>query len=287
MLLFTLLMKIIRYYILTLCVAYVQFACSQNAQQLNTKEVKVALRTVGHKLLLAQQDSTSLVLPVKKINDTNYKLKFENPLSIAPNTLVSIIEHTFKKAKLPQHYIVEIAQCANGEIAYSYQMKREKDTDIIPCGSRVLPKSCYVLFVKFKKDEKSYYLWIWTISLLVLGLFAFFIWKRKQILDNNSNSSLQVSLGSFTFYPEQHKLVKQAEEIRLSKKECEILEILTEKPNEVISREELSKRIWEDNGVVVGRSLDTYISKLRKKLKEDPKIQLTNVHGVGYKLVID
>ena len=48
--------------------------------------------------------------------------------------------------------------------------------------------------------------------------------------------------------------------------------------------EDLTKKVWEDNGVFVGRSLDTYISKLRKKLQTDESIKLTNVHGVGYKL---
>jgi DNA-binding winged helix-turn-helix (wHTH) protein len=93
-------------------------------------------------------------------------------------------------------------------------------------------------------------------------------------------------LGSFYFYPEQNKLVKEAVEIALSKKECELLELFVARPNEIIKRDELTKRVWEDNGVFVGRSLYTYISKLRKKLKSDTSIKLTNVHGVGYKLEV-
>ncbi len=76
-------------------------------------------------------------------------------------------------------------------------------------------------------------------------------------------------------------------EINLSKKECELLEILVANSNQIVKRDELTKRIWEDNGVIVGRSLDTYISKLRKKLKDDESIKITNVHGVGYKLEIN
>jgi DNA-binding response OmpR family regulator len=79
---------------------------------------------------------------------------------------------------------------------------------------------------------------------------------------------------------------KAAQEIDLSKKECELLSIFIEKPNEIIKRDELIKRVWEDNGVVVGRSLDTFISKLRKKLQDDTSIKISNVHGVGYKLEI-
>ena len=95
-----------------------------------------------------------------------------------------------------------------------------------------------------------------------------------------------LEIGSFKFYPTQNKLVKAAQEIGLSKKECELLSIFIEKPNEIIKRDELIKRVWEDNGVFVGRSLDTFISKLRKKLSEDTSIKLTNVHGVGYKLEV-
>ena len=66
----------------------------------------------------------------------------------------------------------------------------------------------------------------------------------------------------------------------------ELLTIFVGRPNQVIKRDELIKRVWEDHGVFVGRSLDTYISKLRKKIKEDPSLKLTNIHGVGYKLEV-
>jgi DNA-binding winged helix-turn-helix (wHTH) protein len=81
--------------------------------------------------------------------------------------------------------------------------------------------------------------------------------------------------------------VKSATEISLSKKECELLEIFVAHPNQIIKRDELTKKVWEDNGVFVGRSLDTYISKLRKILKDDDSIRITNVHGIGYKLEMD
>ncbi|NBP70070.1 MAG: winged helix family transcriptional regulator [Cytophagia bacterium] len=56
--------------------------------------------------------------------------------------------------------------------------------------------------------------------------------------------------------------------------------------NEPITRDQLLKEGWEDEGVIVGRSLDVFISKLRKKLIKDPKVQITNIHGIGYKLEV-
>ena len=111
-----------------------------------------------------------------------------------------------------------------------------------------------------------------------------FFYKRKHQSVLKQSSDTYNSIGHFQFYPEQNKLVKEAIEISLSKKECELLTLFIAKPNQIIKREELEKKVWEDNGVFVGRSLDTYISKLRKKLKDDDSIKLTNIHGVGYKL---
>ena len=111
------------------------------------------------------------------------------------------------------------------------------------------------------------------------------LYKNKQ-LQQVKQLKTMLLLGSFHFYPEQNKLIKEAVEIQLSKKECELLVIFAARPNQIIKRDELTKKVWEDNGVIVGRSLDTYISKLRKKLKDDDSIKLTNVHGVGYKLEI-
>jgi len=105
--------------------------------------------------------------------------------------------------------------------------------------------------------------------------------------DNVEEDSNYASIGSFQFYPEQNKLVKQATEISLSKKECELLAIFVSRPNQTITRDELTKRVWEDNGVIVGRSLDTYISKLRKILKDDDAIKITNGHGFGYKFEVE
>jgi hypothetical protein len=95
---------------------------------------------------------------------------------------------------------------------------------------------------------------------------------------------LRLCIPAITFLSNN---VKKATEISLSKKECELLAIFVAHPNQIIKREDLMKQVWEDNGVFVGRSLDTYISKLRKKLQTDESIKLTNVHGVGYKLEVN
>ena len=280
-----------RNYFLSL-IALALFAClvSCNTNQDRFSErVKIALRDVGNKLLLSQEDSTSLILPVKELSPSKFQLAFNNDLLFEPNTLVTLLDESLKTSKLPEYYIVEVIQCKEKETAYSYQMSAAEENTIIPCLSRYLEKGCYAIEVNFIKRavSKSYQNYILLIIASTLLLIILIFWYRKlskeKLVDIPVNYE---TIGSFKFYPQQNKLIKEAEEIALSKKECELLALFAERPNEIIRRQELTKKVWEDNGVFVGRSLDTYISKLRKKLQTDKSIKLSNVHGVGYKLEV-
>lgn len=250
--------------------------------------VKIALRDVGNKLLLTNQDSTSLILPVQKEEELKYRLSFQKVLAINPDSLVAIVNKSFEKTNLPSHYLIEVKQCFDFEVAYSYQKNKTEEKSIIPCSGRFLPQNCYTLEVRFlEKTAPSKNKFIWMLLLLVclFGAFVFFP-KRKKIKQPQSTNENGIALGKFQFYPEENKLMVEAIEISLSKKEVELLTLFVENPNKIIKREELSKRVWEDHGVFVGRSLDTYISKLRKKLSDDDSIKLTNVHGIGYVLEV-
>ncbi|MEZ4797972.1 MAG: winged helix-turn-helix domain-containing protein [Flavobacteriaceae bacterium] len=265
------------------------FSCSNDNKQEELVDItKVALRDVGHKLLLFNQDSTSLVKPIITLDNSKFQLSFEEDVSIHPDTLVNTIKNSFKKAGLSEYYLTEVEQCENEEVAYSYEIKQNIENNIIPCGGRQLPKACYVINVRFTKSlhkstNKNYFYVLLLLTLLVL---VFLLHKRKSKPLTISKNEGYAEIGSYQFYPNQSKLVKKATEISLSKKECELLEILVANSNQVVKRDELEKRVWEDNGVVVGRSLDTYISKLRKKLQDDDSIKITNVHGIGYKLEV-
>jgi len=252
--------------------------------------VKIALRDVGHQLLLSNSDATSLVLPIIELEKFKYKLSFKNQLSFEPNNLVSEVTNSFQKAGLPNYYRVEVVQCSDGEIAYSYQMSATEENTIIPCAGRFLANNCYAIEINFTNKKAPFFekqlLLLALLCSLVIFLLDYLYAARKEV-DDSVNNTKPMKLGLFQFYPEQNKLVKQAVEISLSKKECELLAIFVDNPNQIIKRDELTKKVWEDHGVFVGRSLDTYISKLRKKLKDDDTIKLTNIHGVGYKLELN
>ena len=264
-------------------------SCTKTQNPTPNQVVKIALRDVGHQLLLSNHDSTTVVPPIQDLGDNRYQLQFNTPLSIHPDSLVQLVKTSFKKANLPNNYITEVQRCSDNQVAYSYQMKQNIEQGIVPCGGRALKQDCYTITVAFYtiKASTPFAYYVIPLVLLIIGLLLYLKLKTKPKTTAQPISTNAKTIGSFVFYPEQNKLIKQSKEITISKKECELLSIFIAQPNQVIKRETLSKRVWEDHGVVVGRSLDTYISKLRKKLQEDKNIKLTNVHGVGYKLEVE
>ena len=279
------------YFYGSLCIALLSILLllvPDKKNELFSEHVKIALREVGNKLLLSNQDHTSLVLPIQEIEPLTYQLSFEKALIINPDSLVTLVAQNFQKANLPTHYQIEVKQCEDFEVAYSFLKYANQEKSIIPCSGRVLPQQCYaieVLFLETTVSSCSKLIWI----LLLMGslvLALIFFPKPKKTKQSDTKNQNSISLGQFMFYPDENKLKIEAIEISLSKKEVELLMVFVAHPNKIIKREELSKKVWEDQGVFVGRSLDTYISKLRKKLSEDNSVQLTNVHGVGYILEI-
>ncbi len=262
--------------------------CSKPESDQYQRRTKIILREIGNQLLLSNQDSTSLILPVKKINTSTYQLSFQHSISFEPTELVSIVMKNLKVINFAQNYQVEVIQCADHGVAYSYEISDKKKNTIIPCAGRDLPLACYVIefrFLDLGKHTNDYNLSIIYVIIILaaVGLILYFMTRRENISKNGDDF---IKIGHFQFYQKQNKLIKEAIEISLSKKESELLVLLIAAPNQVISREELTKKVWEDNGVIVGRSLDTFISRLRKKLSADESLAIENVHGVGYKLVI-
>lgn len=94
-------------------------------------------------------------------------------------------------------------------------------------------------------------------------------------------------IGQYTFDYTTQQISFKGQQQKLSTKEAELLRLLCLKKNEVLTREEALINIWHDDNYFNGRSMDVFLSKLRKYLKEDPSVEILNVHGRGYKLLVN
>lgn len=109
---------------------------------------------------------------------------------------------------------------------------------------------------------------------------------RRVSQDSNSHEDAIYKVGIYTFDSRKQILSGGEEEVKLTTKEAELLRLLCNNANKVLERNFALKTIWIDDNYFNARSMDVYITKLRKHLKDDPKVEIINVHGKGYKLIM-
>jgi DNA-binding winged helix-turn-helix (wHTH) protein len=272
-------------FIVVICAAF----SMEDTNDFDFARREVLLRRVGHELLLQSGDSTSRVLPVKKMAENEYQIRFENDFTFQPDSLVNTIKRLLAKDPLAHDYIINVLNCDNSSIAYGYAVSKNIKDDIVACIGRKQPVSCYMINVTFKPTgiytAKNGYL-LGGLSFIAFAGFVFLrTVKPRRTLPNGQNSSTY-TLGSVLFDAQHRKLIIDGTTIDLTATETRVLLIFALSPNKTIERSRLQKEIWEDEGVIVGRSLDMFISKLRKKLELDPNINIVVIRGKGYKLEV-
>lgn len=119
-----------------------------------------------------------------------------------------------------------------------------------------------------------------SIEELILKIEVFL--KRKYITDSQAHS---YTFGKFTFDHDNLKLSYDNKEESLTQKEGDLLQLLLESRGNIIRREDILKKLWGENDYFLGRSMDVFISRLRKYMKSDASIAIENIHGVGFRFL--
>ncbi len=271
---------------------------SQGTQ--DEKKISVSLRMIGHQLLLKSGDSSSLVLPVEK-NRNQYRVRFESPFEFNPDELVNTANTVLKEAHIAAGYFMEVERCGTGEIVYSYRVGDVEQVDIIPCESRPYPESCYSLLFTLSRDVAAatdgssvneaadsgndHAITIGIILVVLVTVVMFFVARYRRTL--SAGDAGRIRMGKYLFDRRNAVLILKEQRTELSGKEADLLLLLHKSVNDTVKREVILSRVWGDEGDYIGRTLDVFISKLRKKLEADPRVRIVNVRGVGYKLVIE
>jgi DNA-binding winged helix-turn-helix (wHTH) protein len=249
---------------------------------------EVLLRRIGHEILLQSGDSISRVLPVKKIAENEYQIRFENEFTFQPVSLMNTTRRLLAKDPLVSNYIVNVLNCGNSSVAYGFAISKNKKDDIVACIGRRQPVACYMINIKFKPNgittKNEYFLGGLSFLAFVGFIFLRSVKPRRALPKDEYNKIF--TFGSVLFDAQKRQLVINKKTIDLTGTETRVLLIFALSPNETIERSRLQKEIWEDEGVIVGRSLDMFISKLRKKLELDPNINIVVIRSKGYKLEV-
>jgi len=273
--------------IIAILISAVPFINKKN--EIPEKHLEVVLRDLGHQLLLTAKDSSSRVLPVKKLNENTYQISFQNDFGFISDTLINLVQRTFQKNALAKDYIVNLRNCKQNETVFAFEINNQTG-DLTPCKGRNLEVGCYVIEIELLKKNKFNFFWLLLliIPLIFLGFYMKDKFRKKEEAASIVDNSDYIQLGSFRFYANNNVLKIENKSITLSEKETKALKIFAENINQIVEREKLMKEIWEDEGIVViSRNVDVLVSKLRKKLSDDNSFKFINVHGRGYKFIIE
>jgi DNA-binding winged helix-turn-helix (wHTH) protein len=263
--------------------------------------ISVAMRTIGHELLLLSNDSTSTIKVIESKDDF-YSIQISNYFQFKPFQLVAIVDSIFRKKKISKQYFVQVIDLKTKEIIYNYEVDSFTNLAEIPCAKRMPDTSFYEIQIhildKTKLDsidiakakrESNINLYL-LICLFILFLLLLFWFVRKSKKSKEISPPINtdfISIGKFKFDRNNAVLWFQNQEIILSVKEADLLFLLYSNANVILERELILNKIWGDEGDYIGRTLDVFISKLRKKIELDNNLKIVNHRGVGYKLIVN
>jgi len=198
--------------------------------------------------------------------------------------------------------------CTNGQEAIDTFVKKEFDFCILDimmpvkdgfaaaAEIRTINKKVPVLFLTAKSLQEDklrgfeigaddYITKPFSMEELLLRMQA--ILRRTDETGKAGGADGQYIVGKYTFDHNRQVLTIGGKEQKLTSKEAGLLKLLCTYANEVLDRSTALNQIWNDDSYFNARSMDVYTVKLRKSLKDDPKVELLNVHGVGFKLVMN
>ncbi len=246
------------------------------------EKVNLALRQAGHEMLILEDDCTSKIDPVF-INENRFSLRL-NRLNY--EKLPAILDSSLKELGIDREYGVLVSACDSEEPKLGYH-SRALNTNEVACVGRDMQNGCHNITISFSASDQSLAeskpIQGPLVLSVLLGFFATIFWKDK-IFKNGTDHSGNMKLGKYLYNFQNQKLSSGPNQQDLTFRENKLLHLLVNHANQVVKRETILAEVWEDEGVMVGRSVDVFISRLRKYFSDDDSIEIKNVHGVGYRL---
>ena len=257
-------------------------------EDFSPEKINLALRRTADGLLRAAGDSTSRIPAVEQVDAAVWRVRLEQSFSY--EALPALLQTSLDQYGIRRPYEVAVRSCADGAIDLGYHQLDVFKKDPVPCSGRDMPDDCHFIEVTFLDNAAKQSFWVsknWILFLLLGGLAGYWLSRRQKSPPATpaeggepdwlvfGNSRLDVA-GQVLFCGD----VRQT----LTFRETKLLRLFAASPGRLLERDVILQQVWADEGVLVGRSIDVFVSRLRKKLAVDPSVGIVAVHGVGYRL---
>ncbi len=262
-----------------------------------TEKTSLALRQIGHNYLTLICDSSSRIPAVEQREDGSLLLRLEQ--YVAYDTLNQIARDVLNEYGIRSDYTLSLEDCKSGETFLGslwpgvVQGENRLLNDQACMGRDQVTRCANITFAVSKSQEAGPSALTWCLG--GLGILLFFAGRftptpvaaPQQEVAETPASSTTLRLGpDCTFDESSHLLTVGANAYELTYREAKLFGFFAHRPNEILARADINDAVWGEEGIITGRSLDVFVSRLRKKLVETKDLEIKTVHGVGYRLMV-
>ena len=263
-------------------------------ENLSAEKINLALRRTADRLLRDSGDSTSRIPAIEQAGEQVWRVRLDQPFNYAQ--LPAQLQSSFELYEIKTPYEVTIRNCRDATIDLGYHQTDFLEDNRVACQGREMPEGCHYIEITFLKSEAIRSSWmsklwtlpkLWILPLILSGLAGLWLFRRKKILKADiveSGVTDWLEFGNSKLDVKGQKLICGNSTQKLTYRETKLLSLFATNPDKLLERDSILQQVWADEGVLVGRSLDVFVSRLRKKLAADPTIGIVAVHGVGYRL---
>lgn len=260
------------------------------------EKVNLALRRTAHHLLTANGDSLSIIPAVQQPDANTFSIRVNQLFDY--DKLPQLLQQSLDMQKIQRPYNVTIINCETGQLQLGYNFADLNQKRGVPCAGRKQKPGYYDIRVTFEPSDqavaRSYSWWVLPFG-SVMALLGFMVWRRTRkeatnengIPDRVDHESGKQHFGDSSLDAANLLLESAGNSFKLTYREAKLLKLFINHPNQILERDFILKSVWEDEGIIVGRSVDVFVSRLRKMLAGDAHLKIAAVHGVGYRLEVN
>lgn len=265
-------------------------------------QINLALRRTADGLLRLSGDDTSRIPAVEQAGANVWRVRLEQPFSY--EQLPALLQASLDRHGIRQTYNVAVRRCEDAVIDLGYHQldflqKRadssaEQEETNVACAGRAMPEGCHFIEITFLETDGNTPFWAgksWILGLILSGLAGFWFFRRRKTepatpaISEPADGKIDwLEFGNSRLDVAGQILVCGGLRQTLTFRETKLLRLFADSPDRLLERDFILRQVWADEGVLVGRSVDVFVSRLRKKLAADPTVGIVAVHGVGYRL---